>query len=710
MDSIFALDIGTRKVVGLVLQKRENEYVVLDSEMLEHKTRAMIDGQIHDVEAVANTIKQIKLALEKRLNTKLESGAVAAAGRALKTSKGRIAKKRATGDEITREEVLALEIEAVQIAQYNLVEEEGNSQDNSHYFCVGYSVVDYYLNDQKISNLVGQIGTNLEVEVIATFLPRVVVDSLFSSLKRADLEVSSLTLEPIAALSVAIPPNMRLLNLALVDIGAGTSDIAIVKDGTISGYGMVPMGGDKLTELIAAQYLLDFDTAEILKRNLGQSEVIEFTDILGNKNRVESKQIIEEMKAITNDLVYQIAESILELNQKHPDAVVLVGGGSMTPNLANTLAEYLNIPLSRVGLRSPSSLNELIINSDFLRGPQGVTPLGIAYNCFVSKPMPFIKVKVNSREVILLNAGKITVSQALLSSGISLSNIYGKPGLGKTIEINGVVKSFKGQIGKPPVIKVNNVDSSLDTVIEDGDVIEFVRGEDGKDAVVKVGDLIPNIKTGFVYVNDEILDLEPMVMVNGSLANYDEEVPDRAKVEYKQADTVRNILTLSGVPDDYLKERTYKYYLNGELLELKWRPITVTLNDEIAYINEPVQPDDRVYYTYKNLKPKIKDALGNHNLINMMVEVNGEKIALEITEAEVKSNGQPISLDEEITEGINLELDKDKASAILSDIFRVYKLESASKGRLKMVVDGKEAGFTTPIFNGSKIELIWVDD
>ena len=68
--------------------------MVLDSEVLEHKTRAMIDGQIHDVEAVANTIKQIKLALEKRLNINLKSGAVAAAGRALKTARGRATKKK----------------------------------------------------------------------------------------------------------------------------------------------------------------------------------------------------------------------------------------------------------------------------------------------------------------------------------------------------------------------------------------------------------------------------------------------------------------------------------------------------------------------------------------------------------------------------------------------------------------------------------------
>ena len=120
---------------------------------------------------------------------------------------------------------------------------KGSLVNSSQYFCVGYSIVDYQLENQVIGNLVGQIGAEIAVEVVATFLPRVVVDSLFSSLKRADLSVQSLTLEPIAAISIAIPPNMRLLNLALVDIGAGTSDIALVRDGNIYGYAMVPLGG-----------------------------------------------------------------------------------------------------------------------------------------------------------------------------------------------------------------------------------------------------------------------------------------------------------------------------------------------------------------------------------------------------------------------------------------------------------------------------------
>jgi len=79
-----------------------------------------------------------------------------------------------------------------------------------------------------MNSLIHHRGSEIGAEVIATFLPRSVVDSLYSVLKNCGLIMKTLTLEPIAALNVVIPPNMRNLNLALVDIGAGTSDIALV--------------------------------------------------------------------------------------------------------------------------------------------------------------------------------------------------------------------------------------------------------------------------------------------------------------------------------------------------------------------------------------------------------------------------------------------------------------------------------------------------
>ncbi|MFC2743841.1 MAG: cell division protein, partial [Selenomonas artemidis] len=83
-ELVFALDIGTRSVIGIVAEQREGALHILATERMEHKTRAMLDGQIHDVPQVASIIREVKRRLTERTGA-LHSAAVAAAGRALYT-------------------------------------------------------------------------------------------------------------------------------------------------------------------------------------------------------------------------------------------------------------------------------------------------------------------------------------------------------------------------------------------------------------------------------------------------------------------------------------------------------------------------------------------------------------------------------------------------------------------------------------------------
>ena len=85
---------------------------------------------------------------------------------------------------------------------------------------MGYSVVKYYLNGDVFSNLEGHKAEVVSADIIVTFLPEDVVDGLYSAVGLAGLKVASLTLEPIAAINVAIPETFRMLNIALVDVGA----------------------------------------------------------------------------------------------------------------------------------------------------------------------------------------------------------------------------------------------------------------------------------------------------------------------------------------------------------------------------------------------------------------------------------------------------------------------------------------------------------
>lgn len=705
-DKIFALDIGTRKIIGLVMQKKEQGYEVLDAEMIEHQTRAMMDGQIHDVEVVSQTILTIKKRLEERLGIVLESAAVAAAGRALKTAQGSAVQSNRFITEISRDEVRALEIEAVQQAQNILVRDEIDNNTGSEYFCVGYSVIAYFLEQQKIGSLVGQLGSSIAVEVIATFLPRVVVDSLFSALKHAGLEVYSITLEPIAAISLAIPPNMRLLNLALVDIGAGTSDIAIVKNGNVFAYAMVPFGGDELSEQLASYYLMDFNSAEELKCQLASHETLHFKDILDNQLDMESSEIIRILEPTVHELTKQIANNILELNNKTTDAVLCVGGGSLTPSLVQFLSEALQVPRNRVGIRTRESSPQISGEFDCLQGPQAVTPLGIAFHSFEKPPVPFIKVMVNGRELALWNIGEIDVADALLSSGISLNNAYGKPGMGKTLEINGYLQVFKGEMGTAPLIRVNDKEASLDTPVINGDQIEFNKGKDGLDACVKMAN-IDSGGTGYVYVNGERLELKPEFLVNGQVWDADDEIPDRAQVSIRRVNQLAEILIKMGLAETLVQEKSYSYYLNEQPMLVKWTPLKLVIDGRQAQLDQTVNFGSYIEYSVERERPRIKDLIPLKPETDCVVTVNGQQVTIKGKGYSLKRNGYPVDSEEEIFNGARITVNRDQSEAILSDIFQVVDIKTKANGRLRIKLNGEEAGYTTPITNNSEIELEW---
>ena len=241
---------------------------------------------------------------------------------------------------------------------YEIIRDENKkSQEEVNFYCVGYTVVRYKMNNNVISNLEGHKATKISTELLATFLPNEVIDGLYSAVERAGLYVANLTLEPIAAINVAIPEKFRLLNIALVDVGAGTSDICITKDGSIVAYGMIPQAGDEITELLAKTYLTDFHTADKLKRDLSKGDTVVYEDIMGLSYTLETKDVLAVTKDTVDGITKQIAEKIQELNGgKSVSAVFVVGGGGKIPGFTESLAGYLDIVKERVALRGEAGI------------------------------------------------------------------------------------------------------------------------------------------------------------------------------------------------------------------------------------------------------------------------------------------------------------------------------------------------------------------
>lgn len=686
-DLIFALDIGTRTVIGIVGFYEKECFRVVAAEICEHKSRAMLDGQIHDIEKVAEVITQVKERLEKTLGVTLSKVAIAAAGRVLKTSQTKLEYEIEQGREITSEIVGSLEVDAIQNAQFKLDNEISN-EEKMTFYCVGYSVVNYFLNGYVISSLVGHKGKKIGVEVLATFLPHVVVDSLYTVMSKVGLEVISLTLEPIAAINVTIPKDLRLLNLVLVDIGAGTSDIALTRDGSVVAYGMVPIAGDEITEKIAQEFLVDFNTAEKIKISISSgTENIKYTDILGSKYEITHQKAIEIVKPAVDFLAGSICDKIMEFNQKAPNAVFLIGGGSQIPGLTTRIAEGLGLQDNRVAVRGRDVIQNIKTKIKKLTGPESITPFGIAMMAHMQRGQDFMTVTVNENKIKLFNSKKLSVADALILVGYNPDKLIGRSGKSLKFKLNDKDMSIKGEHGMAAEIFVNNEPASLDTRINNNDSIYIKPSYNGMDAAKKIADYVKHPRGLTVLLNEDKIELVPYCSINGQVCSFDAAIKNGDKVQIEEIVTLKDFITKFELGLESSLLRVNGEFGNPEYILKDGDRITDSEHEESEVLPAPAeeeQEEQEEYETDSVSINQLEQAYMENNVVPMsekgfIIIVNGERI-------ELKENRQYIFVD--IFNYINFDL-------------------SVPKGNIVLKLNGSQANFTDTISPGDNIEIYW---
>lgn len=709
-EKLFALDIGTRSVVGIILEKSEEEYRVTHITSKEHTERAMLDGQIHDVIAVSKVISEIKMEMEQE-HGELKRVCVAAAGRALKTERALVSVNIQGKPMMDKQDILHLEVSAVQQAQI-LVAEKNEHEKSFDYYCVGYSVLYYRLDGVEIGSLIDQNGSEASVEIIATFLPKVVVESLISALKRADLEMQALTLEPIAAINVLIPPSMRRLNVALVDIGAGTSDIALTDMGTVIAYGMVPIAGDEITEAISDQLLLDFPLAEQAKRQINDQEMIKVTDILGFEDEIPKVEIIEKIYPALIKLAESISSEILNLNNnKSPKAVMLVGGGSLTPDLPKLLAEQLQLPLNRVAVRGIDAIQNLKIESHISQGPELVTPIGIAIAA-QKNPVQYITVHVNDSPIRLFDMKQLTVADCLLATGIKVSKLYGKPGMAKIVKVNGQTITIPGVHGSAPTLLVNNQKASIDDHIQPNDHIIVEKGTDGTPSQALIKDLLDNIPRKTVILNQTKYVIEAVIKQNGEVVTSEETIHDRDEIVCKLPETIEALIKALGLHQLLYQLQPFTVFLNDKAYSLTKFSGKISKNGIEARLSSPFEDGD-VIQIERALAPTLLEVSESLNIVlhhSIPVSFNGTKLVLKKNISEVYRGNILLNESDTLKYGEKLKLVQKKAeSFIFQDLFRHVDIDlpKAANSRFILVRNNKETGFHEEIQPGDDLRIMW---
>lgn len=717
-NTLFALDIGTRSVVGLIVEPLEerDKFQIKDCYILEHKERSMLDGQIHDVLAVAEIIEKIKQHLSEK-HGPLQEVAVAAAGRSLKTKRVRFELPISHLPVLTKDDVLTLEFSAVQKAQAELAQEL-NELDITRYYCVGYSVVNYYLDEEIIGSLIDQRGTNASVDVIATFLPRMVVDSLLAALKRSGLEMKALTLEPIAAIHVLIPTTMRRLNIALVDIGAGTSDIALTEDGSITAYGMVPTAGDEITDALMNAYLLDFPVAEEVKRQLHDQETVQFHDILGIEQELATDQVIAAIDSEIESLAEQIAHKILELNGKAPQAVMLIGGGSLTPTLPTKVAQHLGLPANRVAVRGADAIKQFVGEHPLLNGPAFVTPVGIALAAH-SQPIRYVTVTINDSPVRLFDLRKMTLGDALLAAGMDIKRLHGRPGLAMSVNVNGRLKIIPGGHGTSPTILINGRTGSLDSLISDGDIIRVSPGEDGMEATALAQDLIDSSQVLPLTINGEEFVQPPIVLHESIILKSDALLSDRMDLEMRLPKTVGEAIQSSRFAtliQEVAEAPLFTVTCNNQTYSLPRKELHILLNGKKATLLDLVYSQDTIHCEVHDLEtPTIGDLITPEDMVQETVNVyvNDQLISLETGHMDIQLNGNPATIETQLQHNDVVTIRSAVGEApMVSDIFRYIEIPAQPIGTNQlpnfiMKVNNVVASFQTPLVSGDKVELYW---
>lgn len=703
-EKVFALDIGTRSIIGIVaLRDKKGNLEVIATTRAEHTTRAMLDGQIHDVPQVAEVIEKVRDELSKTVG-KLTNAAVAAAGRALYTMTAEV--EMDMHGVITEEQQSNLNFTGVQVAQSKLIE-SNMIDDRASYCCVGFSVISYELDGVPLKILIGQRGRHASAKIIATFLPRQVIDSMQTALNYTGMEMRALTLEPIAAINVLIPQTMRHLNLVLVDIGAGTSDVAITKGGAVVAYGMVPIAGDEITEALSQKFLLDFNVAEEVKRKASLGEGATFSDILGEEYNLTAEEIVTPITDTISNLAKAISDSILELNGGElPQAVILVGGGSLTPRLAEYVSDSLKIPAQRVRVRTPENVEGVTNIPKELCKPDAVTPLGIL-KIASSNTMHFLTVYVNDEEYSLFHFRELTVSDALLSAGIQLRKLNGKPGLGLMVMINGEKKIFPGSMGTIATLTLDGQPATLETTIKNESKIKVEKGMDGRTPKLRVADVVTVAPNFYVKINGVEEPVTPKLLVNNEDSLPNRLLHDGDEIITNALHNVAEVLNIAGYPPE---GRQINYTLNEQKFLYNCSP-KISLNDVEAQLNDSVRPNDRIEYI-DSPSPKVADVIsyiGINAYINIKYEGQTVKIPT-MSSLELKVNGRPSNLNTIVEDGADIACKKtSRKSVTVSDALLAVKFNPPNpKSRLsfEIRVNGHPADFTDSVTEGDKLDIV----
>ncbi len=363
---IVGLDIGTSKIVVIVAELQPEGTVKVIG-IGQHVSRGLKKGVVVNIESTMQSIQRALEEAELMADCKINNVYTGIAGSHIKSlnSHGMVKIKEA--------EVLQMDVERViETARAIALPTD---QQILHILTQEF-IVD---GQEDVREPLGMSGMRLEVKVHIVTGAIAAAQNIVKCIKRCGIEVSDLILQPLASSLAVLTEDEKELGVCLVDIGGGTTDIAVFKQGSIRHTAVVPIAGDQMTNDVAVAFRTPTQSAEDIKvkhgcalRQLADArEIVEVPGVDGRDPRQLSVQTLAE---VLEPRVVELYELVLNelrrsgMEEMIASGIVITGGSAMMKGMAQLGEEIFHMPV-RIGLpRHVGGLSDVVSNPRYATG------------------------------------------------------------------------------------------------------------------------------------------------------------------------------------------------------------------------------------------------------------------------------------------------------------------------------------------------------
>ena len=367
-DLLIGLDIGTTKICVIVAERTENGVDIVG--IGTHPSHGLRKGVVVDIEATVQSIKSAVEEAELMADCEISSVYAGIAGSHIRgiNSHGVVAVK----DREVREGDVKRVIDAAKAVAIPMDRE-----------VIHVIPQEFIIDDQDgIREPLGMSGVRLEAKIHIVTAAVTSAQNIVKCANKAGLNVIDIVLEPLASSQAVLAPDERDLGVCMIDIGGGTTDIAVFADGSIENTAVLGLGGHHLTNDIAVGLRTPFDEAERIKKKFGvasprylaSDDILSVPSVGGRRPREVSRKILCEIVEPRVEEILSLARQEIAkagLEDKIPSGVVLTGGASALAGLPELAEEIFEAPVRR-GV--PTHIGGL---QDVIRSPMYATGVGL---------------------------------------------------------------------------------------------------------------------------------------------------------------------------------------------------------------------------------------------------------------------------------------------------------------------------------------------